>query len=242
MSGAADPSAAKTDADTGAKTDAWRTGAVAGARPGAARTFPTELMLHVMLSARYTGWAPIVRPGARVLDVGALHGGNLVPFADRGCVLSAVEVNAEMVAVTRAGLADFGIEADVREGVNRALPFDDASVDILISVNVIHYEDDAGGLSAALAEYARVLAPGGRAFVVSAAPAHFIRKTAERLGPNRYRLAYDDFRKGQVMAYFEDEAQMAALAAPAFARTLTGRSTERHPAASLDFFYLLAER
>ena len=224
------------------KIGSWKTGAVAGARPAGARSFPTELMLHVLLSQRYTGWPVIVRPGAAVLDVGALHGANLAPFADRGCDCHGVEINADMVALARTACAEQGIRADIREGVNTRLPYADDAFDLLISVNVIHYEDDGAGLDAALSEYARVLKPGGRAFIVSAGPDHFIRHTAERLGANRYRLAYDDFRKGQVMAYFEDEADLKARCDGAFSRVVTGRSTERHPAASLDFFYALAER
>jgi hypothetical protein len=77
---------------------------------------------------------------------------------------------------------------------------------------------------------------------VSVAPKHFIRKTAERLGPNRYCLTYDDFRQGQVMSYFEDEQDLQSRCANVFSDVGTGRSTEYHPAASLDFFYAYAER
>jgi SAM-dependent methyltransferase len=224
------------------KINAWSADAVAAARPFGARSFPSELMLHVLLSERYTGWPVIVRPGAVVLDVGALHGANLAPFADRGCSCHGVEINADMVALTRKACAEQGVDAEIRQGVNTDLPYEDGVFDLLLSVNVIHYEDDGAGLDAALAEYARVLKPGGRAFIVTGGPGHFIRKTAERLGPNQYRLAYDDFRRGQVMAYFEDEADLAARCATAFSRLVTGRNTEHHPAASLDFFYALAER
>jgi SAM-dependent methyltransferase len=224
------------------KIDAWTTGAVAGARPAQARSFPSELMLHVLLSERYTGWPVIVGEGARVLDVGALHGANLAPFADRGCECFGVEINAEMVALARTACAEQSIAADIRTGTNTALPFEDGFFDLLISVNVLHYEDDTGGLKAGLAEYARVLRPGGRAFIVTGGPQHFIRESAQRLGTNQYRLAYEDFRKGQIMAYAEDEADLKTLCSHAFSRVVTGRSTEHHPAASLDFFYALAER
>ena len=224
------------------KIGSWKSEAVAAARPAGARSFPAELMLHVLLSPRYTGWPVIVKPGAAVLDVGALHGANLAPFADRGCECHGVEINAEMVDLARTACAEQGVRAEIRQGVNTSLPYEHEAFDLLISVNVIHYEDDGAGLDAALAEYARVLKPGGRAFIVSPGPGHFIRDTAERLGANRYRLSHDDFRKGQVMAYFEDDADLKARCAQRFRRVVTGRSTERHPAASLDFFYALAER
>ncbi|MGX6647207.1 class I SAM-dependent methyltransferase [Maricaulaceae bacterium MS644] len=224
------------------KIDAWTTSVVAGARPAKARSFPAELMLHVLLSERYTGWPVIVGAGARVLDVGVLHGANLAPFADRGCDCFGVEINAEMVALARTACAEQSIAAEIRTGTNTALPFEDGFFDLLLSVNVLHYQDDTGGLKAGLAEYARVLKPGGRAFIVTGGPQHFIRESAQRLGPNQYRLGFDDFRKGQVMAYPDDEADLKSLCSGVFRRVLTGRSTEHHPAASLDFFYALAER
>lgn len=224
------------------KIQSWTRDVVASARPTNARSFPTELMLHVLLSERYTGWPVIVRPGAQVLDVGALHGANLAPFADRGCLCHGVEVNEEMVTLARTACAEQSIPAEIATGVNTDLPYDDGTFDLLLSVNVIHYQDDGAGLDAALAEYARVLKPGGRTFVVSVGPDHFIRRSAERVGSNRYRLTYDDFRKGQIMAYFEDAVDLEQRCAGAFSRVVTGRSTERHPVASLDFFYALAER
>lgn len=225
-----------------AKNSLWTKDAVSAARPISGRSFPTELMLHVLISERYTGWPTIVDRGARVLDVGALHAGNLAPFSDRGCICHGVEINEEMVALTRTACAEQSIKAEITTGVNTALPYDEWAFELLLSVNVIHYEDDGAGLDAALAEYARVLSPGGRAFIVSVAPEHFIRQTAERVGPNRYCLTYDDFRQGQVMSYFEDENDLQSRCANVFSKVVTGRSTERHPAASLDFFYAYAER
>lgn len=224
------------------KIGSWKTGAVAAARPAGARSFPTELMLHVLLSERYTGWPVIVRPGAVVLDVGALHGANLAPFADRGCECHGVEVNDEMVSLTRTACAEQGIDAEIRQGLNTALPYEDGRFDILLSVNVVHYENDTAGLTAALAEYARVLKPGGRAFIVTTGPDHVVRKSADRISRNAYRLNFDDFRRGQVMAYFEDEADLKAQCAQAFRSVVTGRSLERHAQSDLDFFYALAER
>jgi hypothetical protein len=72
-----------------AKNSSWTKDAVSAARPISGRSFTTELMLHVLISERYTGWPTIVDVGSRVLDVGALHAGNLAPCADRGGVATA---------------------------------------------------------------------------------------------------------------------------------------------------------
>lgn len=220
----------------------WSPAAPGVGRAAGTRGFPTELMLHVLLSERYTGWPVDVRAGEAVLDVGTLDGANLMPFADRGMTCHGVEVNADMADGARTACTAQNLKAEIREGVNTALPYPEAMFALLLSVNVIHYERGGEGLEAALAEYARVLKPGGRAFIVTAGPDHFIRQSAERLGPNQYRLTYDDFRKGAVMAYFEDQSELQRRCEGWFSRVVTGRSTERHPAASLDYVYALVER
>ncbi|TGY87256.1 class I SAM-dependent methyltransferase [Marinicauda algicola] len=206
------------------------------------RHHPSELMLRALFSSRYSGLAPEITGGTRVLDVGAMYLNNLVPFADRGCECHGIEINEDMAAISRQAAKDQGIDAEIRVGSNRSIPHEDARFDILLSINVIHYEDDAKGLRAAMAEYARVLAPGGRCFVVSAGPGHYLRRSATRLGPNRYEIAYEDFRKGQTMAYFESEDQLGEMMREVFCETVTGRMTERHAKADVDFFYALGAR
>lgn len=226
------------------KSKAWGTDNLGldAATKRVVRHHPSELMLRALFSSRYSGLAPEITARTRVLDVGAMYLNNLVPFADRGCECHGIEINEEMAAISRQAAQDQAIKAQIRVGSNRAIPYEDGSFDIVLSINVIHYEDDAQGLKAALGEYRRVLAPGGRAFIVSAGPEHYLRQTASRLGANRYRIDYADFRKGQTMAYFEDEDQLGAMAGGVFAQAVTGRMTERHALANVDFFYALAVR
>lgn len=226
------------------KSKAWGSGSL-GVDPATKRVVrhhPSELMLRALFSPRYSGLAPEITPATRVLDVGAMYLNNLVPFADRGCECHGIEINEDMAAISRRAAQDQAIQAEIRVGSNRSIPYPDASFDILLSINVIHYEDDEEGLRAAMAEYRRVLAPGGRAFIVSAGPDHYLRETAQRLGANRYRIDHDDFRKGQTMAYFESEDQLGAMAGEVYSQAVTGRMTERHAGASVDFFYVLAVR
>ena len=206
------------------------------------RHHPSELMLRALFSGRYSGLAPEIGAGVKVLDIGAMYMNNLVPFADRGCECFGVEINEDMAAISRRAAADQNIKADIRVGSNRALPHASESLDILLSINVIHYEDDAAGLTAALREYARVTRPGGHIFIVSAGPEHYLRESANRLRPNRYEIAYEDFRKGQAMAYFESEAQLGGMLAVECATTVTGRLSERHAKANVDFFYALGRK
>lgn len=203
------------------------------------RFHPSELMLRVLLSDRYVSAPPHIGPDTKILDIGAMRANNLVPFHDRGCKCFGIEINEEMVAVARECCEALGIDAEIKVGSNRAIPYEDGFFDLLLAVNVVHYEDNVTGLRAALKEYRRVLGADGTAFVVTCGPEHYIRTSARRLDSNAYEIAADDFRKGQVMAYFEDEAQLAELMGETFSSVETGRMTELHPKATVDFLYAI---
>jgi SAM-dependent methyltransferase len=94
-------------------------------------------------------------PGATVVDVGCGTGDNLAALdaASGGAV---VGVELSPYAVRHAPLSATG---RVRVGVSRAehLPFASGCADLVTSMDVIEHLDDA----AALAEYRRILRPGG---------------------------------------------------------------------------------
>ena len=107
-----------------------------------------------------------LRPGDRVLDVGAGFGRHVFECARRGADVVALDYAEDEVVETRAtlgGMVDAGeIELERFKGVLRGdatqLPFDDASFDVVITSEVLeHIQDDV----AAIAEMFRVLKPGG---------------------------------------------------------------------------------
>lgn len=108
-----------------------------------------------------------LRPGARVLDVGAGFGRHVYECARRGAHVVALDHAADEVTQTRdtlAAMVEAGeITTDQLVGVLRGdacrLPFRDATFDVVITSEVLeHIQDDV----AALAEMVRVLKPGGR--------------------------------------------------------------------------------
>jgi SAM-dependent methyltransferase len=90
-------------------------------------------------------------PGATVADVGAGTGKLTRPLLARGLHVIAVEPVAGM----RALLPE---EADVRSGTGEALPLPDDAVDAIVAGQAFHWFAN----DAALAEFVRVLRPGGR--------------------------------------------------------------------------------
>lgn len=89
-----------------------------------------------------------------------------------------------MVQAARRKAARTGVRMDVREGLAQALPFPDASVDAVVSTLAWHHIPP-GARSAAAAEMARVLRPGGRLLIADfQAPANSLARglTAHLLG------------------------------------------------------------
>jgi SAM-dependent methyltransferase len=104
-----------------------------------------------------------LEPGERVADLGCGAGTDTLVAAQmvgpRGHV-TGIDMTPEMLAKARAAAAELGAEnVDFVEGEIEHLPFDGASIDVVISNGVIDLVPDK---DAVFAEIFRVLRPGGR--------------------------------------------------------------------------------
>lgn len=96
----------------------------------------------------------------RVLDIGTGTGRLLELLAPRAGSVMGVDASPKMLALARARISERGLaNCAVRQADMYRLPFADAAFDLVAMAMVLHYADD---VPAALAEAARVLAPGGR--------------------------------------------------------------------------------
>jgi SAM-dependent methyltransferase len=124
-----------------------------------------------------------VPPGGRLLEVGCGRGIGLVPLAHhaRPATLCGLDIDGELLEHATVRLAETGVEATLRLGDIRALPFDDGSVDVVVDFGTCYH---VARPQAALSEIERVLAPGG--LFVTESPvaqllAHPSRSTRRRL-------------------------------------------------------------
>jgi SAM-dependent methyltransferase len=96
------------------------------------------------------------QPGLRILDVGCGPGDNLRRLARYGGRPTGIDPNGARLREARA-------LAPVAAGVGEALPFTDASFDMVYVSHVLHHSRD---VHAVLRESWRVLAPGGLLFLI----------------------------------------------------------------------------
>lgn len=100
--------------------------------------------------------------GQRLLDVGCGSGFHLPRFAQDAKSVVGVEPHEPLVALARERVAGLG-NVEVVDGAAQALPLEDVSVDVAHARWAYFF---GPGCEPGLAELARVLAPGGTAFVI----------------------------------------------------------------------------
>lgn len=128
----------------------------AAQRKGWAFFAPLEAITTIP-AARLTAFAR-VQAGQRVLDVGSGTGVVAVTAARAGAQVSALDLTPELVEVARANAQLAGVKVDFHEGDAEALPFGDASFDVVLSQFGHMF---APRPDVAVKEMLRVLRPGG---------------------------------------------------------------------------------
>lgn len=98
-----------------------------------------------------------------LVDVGTGTGRMIELFGPRASEAIGIDRSSDMLRLARAKLETAGVRSSLRQGDMYALPLGDGSADCIIIHQVLHY---AHAPADAIAEAARVLAPGGILLVV----------------------------------------------------------------------------
>ncbi|HET7716512.1 MAG TPA: class I SAM-dependent methyltransferase [Bauldia sp.] len=108
-----------------------------------------------------------VRPGDKVLDVACGTGNAAIQAAQAGGAVTGVDLTPELFRAARRRAAEAGVEIELLEGDAEALPFDDATFDVVLSTFGVMF---APRHAVAAGEIVRVLRPGGRIALANWAP------------------------------------------------------------------------
>lgn len=133
---------------------------------------------------RHLGWvleAAELFPGADVLDFGCATGWLTLGLSSMGCEAVGVDIAPSAIALARQlkdkrwGGRDGSLSFHVYDG--HRLPLADASLDRIVCFDAFHHVKDQAGT---LAEFARVLRPGGRAAMLEPGPNHSTTAQSQR--------------------------------------------------------------
>jgi len=122
----------------------------------------------------------------RLVDIGTGTGRMIELFGPRASQAIGIDRSSEMLRLARVKLEAAGIASSLRQGDMYALPLADEVADTIVIHQVLHY---AHSPAAAIAEAARVLAPGGTLLVVDFA-AH--ERDELRATDAHIRLGFED--------------------------------------------------
>jgi 2-polyprenyl-3-methyl-5-hydroxy-6-metoxy-1,4-benzoquinol methylase len=96
--------------------------------------------------------------GRDVLDIGCQWGATCVALARAGARASGIDIEDDFIEGAGIRAAEQGVEIDLRTGVGEALPYLDASFDLVVLHNVIEH---VRSHRETIGEIVRILRPGG---------------------------------------------------------------------------------
>jgi SAM-dependent methyltransferase len=108
-----------------------------------------------------------IAPGDRLLDVGCGTGNLAIPAAERGAVVTGVDLTPAMLDVARSEAAAAGVNIELHEGDVEALEFGDGEFDKVVSVFGMMF---APRHDVAASQMRRVCRPGGTIALVAWTP------------------------------------------------------------------------
>ena len=196
--------------------------------------WPNELMLRLIFG-NFLKKKIKIKKKPKILDVGCGFGNNLIAFTKMKADLYGTEVTKKICNIAENLLKQNNITSTIKVGTNKDIPFQSNFFDLLLSINVLHYENSEKNIIKALKEYRRVLKKGGTLVLITVGPNHEIIKNSEILSPHIYKIKKWDFRNNEKFFYFDSEKYLQNYLLKLFNSIETGRSTEKLMTKTLDF-------
>jgi ubiquinone/menaquinone biosynthesis C-methylase UbiE len=124
--------------------------------------------------------------GAIALDFGCGEGRNAAFLLDMGYEVIGTDVSPGACAATKKRLGD---KVDVREiAPGDKLPLADQSCDLVIAWEVLHWIGEKQPYLEVIADFQRLLKPGGRLIITMPTETHYLRYRAVETGESQYTI------------------------------------------------------
>lgn len=160
--------------------------------------YPSDHVVRFMMGSR-----PLLQKtgGARFLDIGMGAGRHAKLAADLSFLPFGIDISFVGLRHASERLRQAGVQPNLAESSMHSLPFSDCSFDVVVSYGVFYY-GTAAEMKQAIRETLRVLAPGGRAFVVLRTTSDCRFDKGEQIEPNTFRLTITETNEFGTVQHF----------------------------------------
>lgn len=213
--------------------------------------YPTEWIIRTML-----GSYPELKldrskyQGGRILDLGFGDGRNMSLLNNCGLRIYGVEITEETVQLGRRNLEILQVEAELKVGSNKNIPFEDDSFDYILASSSCYYIDENSSFEDNVREMRRVLKKGGSiianfpAFVKEDVKVSFILENAIRLDEGYVIIQNDIYgiRNGYKFKTFDSKESIVRYFDNDFCNVSIGVCMDNYYGVQINQFIMTAQK
>lgn len=207
--------------------------------------YPTEWVVRTLLGT-YPGVAldRSTYAGAAILDAGFGDGRNWPLLRDLGFDIHGLEISESILTLGEKRAQRLGVRVNLMLGTNASVPVEDATFDYLLACHSCYYVDAGTTFSDTVAEYTRILKPGG--IVIASLPeaGASIFDDCLELHDGHVEIRNDPWglRNGYIFRRFETEGEVEAAFSPSFEHFAIGLCRDNYFGVRINVFLLVCHK